>query len=274
MDWLWLALLGLGTGSYSVLVGTGGGLILAPMLLLIFDKTPEVVAGTSLALVAVNSFSGTAAYHRLGLIDRRSGLLFAAAALPGSVAAPFIVEHVTAGTFGVLLGLILVGLAGYMLVWPRIGAQAQIRSRPLVPIMVTTRQITTAGDQVHEYQFNEALATSINVFLGFMAAFFGTGGGFLRTPVLIAAFSFPVRVAVATSVFALSIYATAGSAVHAYLGHVDWYPTFVWTGLGLIVGAQIGARLAGTVRTLWIVRMLVALLLVVGVRLLVEGFGG
>ena len=274
MDWLWLVLLGLGTGSYSVLVGTGGGLILAPMLLLFFDKAPEVAAGTSLALVAVNSFSGTVAYHRLGLVDRRSGLLFAAAALPGSVAAPFIVKHVTVDTFRALLGLILVGLASYMLVRPMIGTQARRRSRPLVPIIVTTRQITTAGGLVHEYQFNEALATSINVFLGFVSAFFGTGGGFLRTPLLITAFSFPVRVAVATSVFALSIYTTVGSAVHAYLGHVDWYPTFVWAGLGLIVGAQIGARLAGTVRTLWIVRMLVVLLLIVGVRLLLEGVGG
>ena len=274
MEWLGLALLGLGTGSYSVLVGTGGGLILAPMLLLFYGMRPDVVAGTSLALVAVNSFSGTAVYHRLGLVDRRSGLLFAAAALPGSVAAPFIVEHVTVGTFGVLLGLILVGLAGYMLVWPMIGTQAQRRSRPLVPIMVTTRRIKSAQGEVHEYQFNEALATSINVVLGFMAAFFGTGGGFLRTPVLIASFGFPVRVAVATSVFALSIYASVGSAVHAYLGHVDWYPTFVWAGLGLVIGAQIGSRAAGIVQTLWIVRMLVILLVAVGVRLLVEGVRG
>ncbi len=269
MEPLWLIILGLGTGIYSVFVGTGGGLILAPMLLIFFGKNPEAVAGTSLALVAINSFSGTAAYHRLRLIDRRSGLLFAAAALPGSVSAPFIVEHVESHTFSTLLGLILVALALYMLVRPIINSWVTLRPRRSIHISVTTRQITTLDGQLHKYQFNELLATSINLLIGFMAAFFGTGGGFLRTPVLIAVFGFPVRIAIATSVFALSIYATMGATVHAYLGHVDWYPTLFWTGLGLIAGAQIGARMAATIRSEWITRMLVILLLAIGLNLLV-----
>ena len=61
-------------------VGTGGGVILVPMLMLLFDIEPAVVAGTSLTLVALNSFSGSLAYRRQGLVDRRSGLLFGAAA--------------------------------------------------------------------------------------------------------------------------------------------------------------------------------------------------
>ena len=274
MDWLWLVLLGLGTGAFGVTVGTGGGLILVPLFLLFFDMEPALVAGTSLCLVAVNSFSGSAAYHRLGLVDRRSGLLFAVAAIPGSVLAPFAVEAVTGSAFRVLFGLLLVGLAVQMLLRPPIGAAAQAKSSPLVSSMVRSRRITASSGQVFQYEFDEALAAGFNVLLGFISAFFGTGGGFLRTPVLVAAFSFPVRVAVATSVFALSIYATAGGAVHAYLEHVDWYPTFVWTGIGLLAGSQIGARVAATIQTQWIMRLLIVLLLAMGVRLLVQGVAG
>ena len=85
MEWLWLILLGFGTGAYSVLVGAGGGFILGPALLIFFDLEPRVVVGTALALVAINSIAGSQAYRRMGLIDYRSGLLFAAAAIPGSV---------------------------------------------------------------------------------------------------------------------------------------------------------------------------------------------
>jgi hypothetical protein len=89
----------------------------------------------------------------------------------------------------------------------------------------------------------------------------------------VAAFGFPVRVAVATSVFALSIYATVGAAVHAGLGHVDWYPTFVWAGVGFLVGSQIGARLADRVPAVWLMRLLAAVLLAMGLRLLAQAAG-
>jgi uncharacterized membrane protein YfcA len=93
-------------------------------------------------------------------------------------------------------------------------------------------------------------------------------------PVLVHSFGFPVKVAVATSVFALSFYTTAGAITHASLGNVEWYPTFLWASIGLVAGGQIGARLAGILKGVWILRLLVALLLVMGTRLVILGFQG
>ena len=274
MDWLWLLVFGLGTGTFGVVVGTGGGLILVPMLLLFSDMEPAVVAGTSLTLVALNSFSGSLAYRRQGLVDGRSGLLFGAAAAPGSVVAPFVVASVAGGTFRVLFGLLLVGLAVQMLARSRVHVPALASSKRPGRAFTGSRHITTRGGEEFDYDYNELLAVGLNGILGFISAFFGTGGGFIRTPVLVTSFGFPMRVAVATSIFALSIYATTGALVHAYLGHVDWYPAFVWTGLGLIVGGQAGALLSARVRSLWIFRMLIVLLLAVGIRLLIQGAVG
>jgi len=136
---------------------------------------------------------------------------------------------------------------------------------------VKERHFTTDRGQEFDYEFNEALGALMNMVIGFLAAFFGTGGGFIRMPVLVRAFGFPVRVAVATSVLAMSIYATAGAATHAVLGHVDWYPTLVWVGMGLVIGSQLGARLAVTVKAFWILRLLTSLLFVMGARVLVQG---
>ena len=115
MEWLLLLLLGFGTGAYGVIVGAGGGFILAPALIIFFDMEPTVVAGTSLALVAVNALSGSQVYRRMGLVDYRSGLLFAAAAIPGAILAPFILTSVADGTFRILLGAVLLGLAVQMI---------------------------------------------------------------------------------------------------------------------------------------------------------------
>ena len=271
-EWLLLLLLGFGTGAYGVLIGAGGGFILAPILLIFFDLEPEVVAGTTLGMVALSSLSGTHAYRRMGLIDYRSGLLFAAAAIPGAVLGPFVVTQIAGDTFRVLFGVLLLGLTLQLLLRPIESEEEAAKGpAPLIGRHGGNRRITTSDGQVFKYRFNEPMATSINVVLGFMSSFFGTGGGFLRTPVLISLFSFPVRVAVATSLFALSIYTTAGAVTHAALGHVDWYPTFVWAGLGLVVGSQVGALTSSRIKSRWIVRLLGVAVFSLGVSLLVQG---
>ena len=128
-----------------------------------------------------------------------------------------------------------------------------------------------ADGVTYEYRFNEGLAALFNFLIGFVSAFFGTGGGFLRTPILVTMFGFPVRVAAATSLFAMSVYATAGAGVHAYLGHVEWLPTFAAIAPGLLIGSPTGVWLARKTRGAWIVVMLAALLFVMGVRLMWQG---
>ena len=275
MEAFMLLLLGFGAGSYGVLVGAGGGFILAPALIIFFDMEPTVVAGTSLALVAINALSGWQVYKRMGLVDYRSGLLFAAAAIPGAVLAPFILTTVADGIFRLLLGSLLLGLAVLMMMRPRAEQAPRKRGSTDSPRrMVRSRRILVLGGGAYEYRFNEALAASFNVSLGFMSSFFGTGGGFLRTPILVYSFNFPVLVAVATSVFTIIFYTTAGAITHASLGHVDWYPTFVWAGIGLVAGAQVGARLAGKIGSVWVLRLLLVLVLGLGLTLVIQGISG
>ena len=83
-------------------------------------------------------------------------------------------------------------------------------------------------------------------------------------------FGFPVQIAVATSIFALSVYSIVGSVIHGYLGNVDWYPAFVWCGIGLIMGGQLGARLLEVVKGVWILRILLLVVVLMGVQLLLQ----
>jgi uncharacterized membrane protein YfcA len=48
----------------------------------------------------------------------------------------------------------------------------------------------------------------------------------------------------------------------------------LFSGGGLAVGGQIGARISGRVRGIWVLRMLIVVVLVLGVRLIWEGVWG
>ncbi len=276
LDWILMALLGVGSGAYGVLVGAGGGFILSPMLLLAFDsEDPEVVAGTVLAAIAINSILVALIYIRMKVVDYRSALLFAAAAAPGAVIGAFGVGAVAPGLFRTLFGVLLLLLALQLALRPSVPGNVQVdQPRHLISATVRERRIQTASGQEYRYEFNEALATSFNVALGFISSFFGIGGGFLRTPMLVLAFGFPVRIAAASSVFALAIYGSAGALTHGYLGHIELFPTLLFIGAGLVIGGQVGALLSGRVQGAWVMRMLLVVVLLLGIRLIWQGVAG
>ena len=283
VEWLILVVIGFGTGVFGVLVGAGGGFILVPILRIFFpDKDPAIVSGTVLALVAANSISGAFAYRYMRIVDRRSAYLFAAAAIPGSVIAPFALKKALEGLPGIYdaaFGAILVILALRIFMQQFESGQRSVLARArsgqqrrfVSARALRRRRITAETGETFRYRLHERYAILINFVLGFISSFFGIGGGFLRTPILVYAFGFPVQVAVATSIFALSFYTTAGAATHAILGNIEWFPTFVFGGIGLVTGGQIGARLAGKVRGPWIMRLLMLVILVMGVQLIIQG---
>ena len=268
-----MALIGLGSGAYGVLVGAGGGFILGPALLIISDSPPEKVAGTVLAAIALNSALAALTYRRAGVVDYRSGLLFAGAAAPGAVIGAMGAGAVAPEVFRIAFGALLIALAVYLALRPTVsddGGRENGGPR-LFAAAVKTRTIRTADGETRVYTFDEALATSFNAALGFVSSFFGVGGGFLRTPILVTVFGFPVRVAAASSVFALAIYGGAGAITHMALGHIEPFPTLVFGGIGLALGGQIGARLSGRVKGAWIMRMLLVVVLALGIRLIWQG---
>lgn len=272
-----LGLLGLGllAGGYGVLVGAGGGFILAPLLILVWKMPPALAVGTSLAVVLVNSLSGALGYARARCVDYRSGILFALAAIPGSVLGALWVRASPPGAFRLAFGALLLALGGYLLLSSGV-PRGPGRPRPTTAGAagrVSRRRLVDASGTIYEYQFQEGPAVAANALFGFLSSFFGVGGGFLRTPLLVYVFHFPVRVAAATSILAMSIYTGVGVLSHGLIGNIaPW--TFLLAGAGVVLGSQVGVALSGRLRGPWVVRLLAVALVAVGVRLLVEAVTG
>src|SRR5512138_3150333 len=85
-EFILFILLGAVIGSFGTLIGVGGGFVLLPVLLWLYpNEPPEILAGISLAVVFFNALSGSIAYGRQRRIEFKSGLMFAFAALPGTI---------------------------------------------------------------------------------------------------------------------------------------------------------------------------------------------
>jgi uncharacterized protein len=109
------ALPGAGVGILTGLVGVGGGFLVVPSLVLLGGISMEAAVGTSLLVIAMNSFAGFAGY--LGEVEIPWGLvsLFAALAVAGSFAGALLVRFVPEGALKRWFAAFLVVIALFIL---------------------------------------------------------------------------------------------------------------------------------------------------------------
>jgi len=102
-----------------------------------------------------------------------------------------------------------------------------------------------------------------------MSGLFGVGGGIVMVPLLATLAGLDHRRAAATSLAAIVPTSLAASIGYATGGAIDLLAA-VLVGVGGIVGSQIGSRLLRRLPVSWLRWLFLALLVVVGVRMLVE----
>ena len=269
MSWLELLLIPLGfaVGAYGTLVGAGGGFVLVPVLLLIYPhEKPAQLTSISLAVVFFNALSGSAAYARLRRIDYHTGLIFAAAALPGSIGGAYLVGAVPRRAFDGMFGVLLLLLAAYT-AWAG-GRPSAIRA-PRRGRGVVSREMPGEDGETYRYSYNVWQGIVYSAAVGFISSLLGIGGGVVHVPIMITLLHFPVHVAVATSHFVLAIMSASGTATHLVNGDLAGrnLVRVALLAVGVVPGAQFGAQLTRRFKGPAIVRFLAVALLALGARL-------
>ena len=261
--------LGFGVGAYGTLIGAGGGFILMPLLLLMHpDENPARLTAISLAVVFCNALSGSAAYARMKRIDYRSGLMFAAAAVPGAIVGALQTSWVSRGRFNIIFSVVIILVAVVMALRPNL--EYNPRGGHPLSRWETKRCLVEADGVSHVWTFFPVIGVALSFFVGYFSSFLGIGGGIIHVPALVWFLHFPVHIATATSHFILAIMALAGTLVHVWTGVLaQSWPETLALGLGVLLGAQLGAFFSKQVNSAWIIRGLAIALGLVGIRILI-----
>ena len=260
-----LVALGFGVGAFGTLIGAGGGFILTPILLLLYPHdSARTLTAISLCAVFFNAASGSAAYARQRRIDFRSGGVFAIATLPGAVAGALVVGAVSRTVFDVIMGGVLATLAVWLIAGDRWPLPAPTRG-------LEQRTLVDRAGETYAYAVPLRRGALYSLGVGFVSSFLGIGGGVIHVPLLVRALGFPTHIATATSHFVLMTMAGAGTLTHVALGsfaHGHGVRRSLSLSLGVVAGAQLGARASLRLRGPVIQWLLAIALLALAVRLI------
>jgi len=240
----------------------GGGIVMVPLLLLIFDQLGylnrdllfHVAAGTSLAVIVPTAMSSTRTHARYGNVLWPSVLAMA----PGGLLAVHLSSLVAARTSGGALctafGVLLMLVSTQMLFFtPR------PRAGPLPMPDWLSFFLTGAA-------------------AGALSFFFGVGGGIVAVPMLVLLLRTPIHQAVGTSSALIVFLAIYGTARNGVIGRgVPGLPEFSWGYVNMLAAAcmmpasilmaRVGAHLANRVDAIWLRRIFAVVVALEGLRL-------
>lgn len=235
-----------------------------------------MITAASLAVIFVNATSGTIAYARMKRISYRTGILFAAATIPGALLGSWLTHFIPRRIFGLVFGALLVAVAVFLSITRGRGKRAaEAGTSAAAGIPWRRISLVDAEGRTHELAYRPVLGVILSLFIGCFSSLVGIGGGLIHVPVLTTLFAFPMHIATATSHFILVFTSLAGVIEHI-IDHT--WPTHLLRdaclAVGVVLGAQLGAFLSRRISSRWIVVGLAVALGAVGVRLALNALLG
>ncbi|NWF96985.1 MAG: sulfite exporter TauE/SafE family protein [Candidatus Thorarchaeota archaeon] len=227
-----LAVFAIGVGAICSMLGIGGGTINTPLLIVVFALAPAEAAATSLVAAMFVSLSGSFSYHRRNprLIILRVGLFLTITTIPGSVIGAWLKSVIEDMLLRYIFSVVLFPIALKML-------------------FTKPKGRSDMESELDAFSFSDIpksrlVGTLAGAFLaGLLSGLLGLGGGVVIVPLLTMYMGIPMHAAVATSMFAMVFTTAAGTVTNIGLGEINLLYGLA-LGVGMLVGAQAGARLA------------------------------
>jgi uncharacterized protein len=278
-----LLAIGAAVGFLSGMFGVGGGFLVTPLLIL-YNIPPAIAVGTGANQVIATSLSGALVHYKRRSIDFKLGLFLLIGGLAGSSFGAIVFSLLRSlGQLDLaisLLYVILLGTIGALMLAESVSTVvASFRPKPAIPLPVPEApSVSPIQNYIHRLPWKMRFEVSklyisvipilaLGMFIGFLSAIMGVGGGFIMVPAMIYLLRVPTNVVVGTSLFQIIFVSAYTTFVHATANNAVDIVLAVCLMAGGVVGAQYGADVGQRLKGEQLRALLGLLVLAVALRI-------
>jgi len=208
-------------GFLGSMLGVGGGFLIVPILVLLLKIPMHQAVALSLVAISGTAVSSLTIYISRSLVNFRIGVILESVTILGAAIGPNIALKLEAEVLEFIFGSVL------LYVTYRMWARREAGESDGIVIGPSCIRWTTS------------LLGAFSA--GLIASMIGIGGGTLKVPIMYLILGVPMRIAVATSQFMISLTSVISSSIYILNGLVN-LDTGVAAIIGSIGGAQLGSR--------------------------------
>lgn len=230
-----------GAGLLGALTGLGGGVVIVPLLALVFGVDLHYAMGASLVSVIATSSGAAAAFVREGYSNIRVGMFLEIATSLGAILGAFLAARLPAASIAVVFGLVLL-YSAYQSLQPEKDPDVAIKSSLLATrLKMDSTYPTAEGPRRYRVQ-RVPLGFVLMLGAGGLSGLLGIGSGAFKVLAMDRGMRLPFKVSTTTSNFMIGVTAAASAGIYLSRGYVDpglSMPVM----LGVLAGSLLGARI-------------------------------
>lgn len=259
-------------GLLGALTGLGGGIIVVPMLTLLFHVDLRYAIGASLVSVIATSSGAAAAYVREGYTNVRIGVLLEVATTIGALVGAALAGVTPTSFLAVLFGLILLFTAIRSMMPREEHALLTTPDKWSARLRLDSTYPTATGKQAYSVQRVPA-GFGLMFIAGILSALLGIGSGIVKVLAMDQMMRLPFKVSTTTSNFMIGVTAAASAGVYLHRGYI--LPTVAFpVMLGVLGGALLGARILSVANPRLLRHVFTGVVIVMAAEMLYKGITG
>lgn len=238
-------------GTIGSLLGLGGGIIVVPVLTLIFHLPIQIAIGASIISVIATSSGAAAAYVRDHLTNLRMGMFLEIATTLGAISGAYLTSLLHGNILNIIFGLVLLYSLVPMLQRLRQGrpdrSRAAVENIPHDPIASALSLDSDYYDPaLHEQVYYRVRRVPLGFVVmygaGVISGLLGIGAGVFKVLAMDNAMGMPIKASSATSNFMIGVTAAASAGIYFIRGTIN--PIIAGpVAIGILAGSLLGSYL-------------------------------
>ena len=258
-------------GFLGSLTGLGGGVVIVPVLVLLFKVDIRYAIGASLVSVIATSSGAAAAYVREGLSNVRIGMFLEVATTLGALLGAYLTAKVSPEWIAIIFGLALL-YSAYASFRKQSDHAAAKPSALAEKLQLNGTYPTSAGEVPYTAQHVPA-GFGIMFGAGTLSGLLGIGSGAVKVLAMDQAMKLPFKVSTTTSNFMIGVTAAASAGIYLARGYID--PVLAMpVMLGVLGGSMIGSQVLMKAKVATLKILFAVVIVALGVEMIYSGLTG
>jgi uncharacterized membrane protein YfcA len=268
-----VALLSFCAGLLGAMTGLGGGVVLVPVLTLLFGVDIRYAIGASLVSVIATSSGSAAAYVKEGFSNIRIGMFLEIATTFGALVGAFLATRVTTTSIAILFGITLL-YSAFQSFFEKKEQQVEVPKKDsLATKLKFDGDYPGPNSRICYSVRNVPLGFSLMFGAGTLSGLLGIGSGAVKVIAMDRAMHIPFKVSTTTSNFMIGVTAAASAAVYLKRGYINpglAMPVMI----GVLCGALVGSKILANASVRVLRTIFAAVILVLGLEMIFSGVTG
>lgn len=256
-------------GFLGALLGLGGGIIVVPVLTLVYQIDIRYAIAASLISIVATSSGAAASYLKDSLTNLRLAVLLEIGTVAGAIVGFLISSSIQARYLFLLFGVFLFFSAVMML--KKRDEHIATVNHPWAEKLKLDGHYPDRDGRLVYYKVQSVPLGLLAMFgAGILSALLGIGSGIFKVLAMDGAMRLPIKVSSATSNFMIGV--TAAASAGAYLLKGDIRPEIAApVAFGIIVGSFVGAKVMVRIPAARIRQVFVVVLAIVSMQMILKG---